>query len=52
MIRGEGTKVPLVLLDKVGQVHAERKDKEWGMKVLGGVLDLLGFDLFILIFFM
>lgn len=44
-IHGEGRKVPLVLLDKVGRVHAERRDKGRGMKVLGGGVDSLGFEI-------
>lgn len=36
-------RVPLVLLDKVGPVHVERKDIDRGMKVRDGGVGLLDF---------
>jgi len=51
-IQGDGTKAPLGLLDKAGRVHVERRDRGWEMKVRGGAVDLLVFDLLVLIFVM
>jgi hypothetical protein len=36
-------RVPLVLLDKVGLVHVERKDRDKGTKARDGGVGLLGF---------